>query len=50
LNAIDPVMAAQWHLTARAIGAPDSWLQDFVARLPVTDRARAEQGARLWLR
>src|SRR4029077_12794194 len=45
----DPVAATKWHTIAKAGGASDMWLEDFMRGLKDADRAAGENAARLWL-
>jgi hypothetical protein len=45
----DPVRAARLHLMARAFGAEDQWMTDFVSRLEPAQRDEAERAVRAWL-
>ncbi len=45
----DPVGATKWHTIAKAGGASDVWLEDFMRGLKDSERAAGENAARLWL-
>jgi TPR repeat protein len=45
----DPVQAIKWHLIAKAAGAGDLFLDDFVQKQSTDARARAEKEAKPWL-
>jgi uncharacterized protein len=45
----DPVEAGRWHLIARAGGANDQYLEDFMRNMKPTDRAMAENKAKPWI-
>ncbi len=45
----DPVAATKWHTIAKAGGASDIWLEDFMQTIKPTERAAGENAARLWL-
>jgi TPR repeat protein len=46
---VDPVQAIKWHIVAKAGGAGDLYLDDFVSKQKPEDRAAAEQAAKLWI-
>ena len=45
----DPVEAAKWHLISKAGGSSDKPLEDLVAKLSKSDRAKAQQAADEWI-
>jgi uncharacterized protein len=45
----DPVQATKWHLVAKAGGAGDLFLDDFVQKQSADVRARGEKEAKPWL-
>ena len=45
----DPVGATKWHTIAKAGGASDVWLENFMQTLKDSERAAGENAARLWL-
>jgi TPR repeat protein len=45
----DPVQATKWHLVAKAAGAGDLFLDEFVQKQSADTRARAEKEAKPWL-
>jgi hypothetical protein len=45
----DPVAATMWHLIAKASGANDTSLDDFVAKQTPEVRAEGEKRAKPWL-
>ena len=47
-DAPDPVAAAKWHLIAEKRGAKDEWLDEFVKKLPESERKAAETAAERW--
>jgi hypothetical protein len=48
--AADPVEAIKWHLAARAAGANDRSLDDFMARQKPEVRAAGEKAAETWVK
>ena len=42
----DPIAATKWHTIAKADGASDVWLEDFMQRIKDTERAAGENRAR----
>ena len=47
--AADPVAATKWHTIAKAGGASDIWLENFMQTIKPAERAAGENQARLWL-
>ena len=45
----DPVEAARWHLIAKAGGANDQYLDDYVRKLKPADRTAGEDKAKPWI-
>ena len=45
----DPISATKWHTIAKAGGASDVWLENFLQTLKDSERAAGENAARLWL-
>jgi TPR repeat protein len=45
----DPIAATKWHTIAKAGGASDVWLENYMLRIKDTERAAGENAARLWL-
>jgi TPR repeat protein len=45
----DPVAATKWHTIAKAGGASDVWLEEFMQRITDAERTAGENAARLWL-
>ena len=45
----DPIAATKWHTIAKAGGASDVWLENFMQRIKDNERAAGENAARLWL-
>jgi TPR repeat protein len=45
----DPVEATRWHLIARAGGANDQYLEDYVRKLKPADRTAGEDKAKPWI-
>ena len=45
----DPVAAVKWHTIAKASGASDVWLENYMQTIKEADRAAGENAARLWL-
>ena len=46
---LDPVQAARWHLIARAGGANDLFLEDFLRKMKPEDRTAGEAAAKPWI-
>jgi TPR repeat protein len=45
----DPVEAVKWHIVAKAAGAGDPWLDDFMLKQSPETRSAAEKDAKPWL-
>jgi hypothetical protein len=45
----DPVQAIKWHIAAKAGGAGDPQLDDFVGKQSQETRAAAEMAAKPWI-
>jgi TPR repeat protein len=45
----DPIAATKWHTIAKAGGASDIWLENYMQRIKDSERAAGENAARLWL-
>jgi TPR repeat protein len=45
----DPVAAVKWHTIAKAAGASDVWLENYMQTIKEADRTAGENAARLWL-
>ena len=45
----DPVAAVKWHTIAKAGGASDVWLENYMQTIKDADRNAGENAARLWL-
>ena len=45
----DPIAATKWHTIAKAGGASDIWLENYMQRIKDNERAAGENAARLWL-
>jgi TPR repeat protein len=45
----DPVAATKWHTIAKAGGASDVWLENYLQSIKDSERAAGENAARLWL-
>jgi tripartite-type tricarboxylate transporter receptor subunit TctC len=47
--AADPAAAVKWHTIAKASGASDVWLENYMQTIKEADRTAGENAARLWL-
>jgi TPR repeat protein len=45
----DPIAAVKWHTIAKAGGASDVWLENYMQTIKEADRTAGENAARLWL-
>jgi len=45
----DPIAATKWHTIAKAGGASDIWLENYMQQIKDNERAAGENAARLWL-